>query len=43
MPENFTPGSIVRLDSTRVRTLAHPLRNRLLAALRRGGPAFPSR
>jgi DNA-binding transcriptional ArsR family regulator len=38
-PENYPPGSIVRLDSARVRTLAHPLRNRLLSALRRNGPS----
>ena len=29
----------VRLDSTSVKVLAHPLRSRLLSALRRGGPA----
>jgi DNA-binding transcriptional ArsR family regulator len=29
----------IRLDATALKTLAHPLRSRLLSALRRGGPA----
>ena len=29
----------VRLDASALRVLAHPLRSRLLSALRRGGPA----
>lgn len=33
-----TPG-VVKLDSRQLRALAHPLRARLLAALRAGGPA----
>jgi DNA-binding transcriptional ArsR family regulator len=35
------PGqpSILRLDATAVKVLAHPLRSRLLSALRAGGPA----
>ncbi len=32
-------GGPVTLDATRVKTLAHPLRSRLLAQLRHGGPA----
>lgn len=32
-------GSVVRLDATAVKVLAHPLRSRLLSALRRQGPA----
>jgi DNA-binding transcriptional ArsR family regulator len=31
--------SILRLDATAVKVLAHPLRSRLLSALRAGGPA----
>ena len=33
------PPSILRLDSRALRVLAHPLRSRLLSALRSGGPA----
>lgn len=33
------PYTHLRLDSTSVKVLAHPLRSRLLSALRRGGPA----
>ena len=35
------PGELtgLRLDATALKTLAHPLRSRLLSALRRGGPA----
>ncbi len=35
------PGddSVVQLDAERVKTLAHPLRSRLVSELRRGGPA----
>lgn len=36
-----TPGELtgLRLDATALKTLAHPLRSRLLSTLRRGGPA----
>ena len=34
-----TAPSILRLDATAVKVLAHPLRSRLLTALRAGGPA----
>ncbi|HRW19366.1 MAG TPA: helix-turn-helix domain-containing protein [Dermatophilaceae bacterium] len=39
MPSATPPDDVVRLDATRVKTLAHPLRSRLLSELRRGGPA----
>ncbi|HEV7172997.1 helix-turn-helix domain-containing protein [Pedococcus sp.] len=35
-PDAFTG---IRLDATALKTLAHPLRSRLLSTLRRGGPA----
>jgi DNA-binding transcriptional ArsR family regulator len=44
-PKRGSPGSgaaepsILRLDATAVKVLAHPLRSRLLSALRAGGPA----
>lgn len=36
---NGTPITSLRLDPTALRVLAHPLRSRLLTALRSGGPA----
>ncbi|QXC59104.1 helix-turn-helix domain-containing protein [Aquihabitans sp. G128] len=36
------PESVVHLDATQLRALAHPLRMRLLARLRREGPATAS-
>lgn len=38
MPDGV-PLTGLRLDSTALKVLAHPLRSRLLSALRRGGPA----
>ncbi len=38
-PQNHVVGPVVRLDGVRVKALAHPLRNRLVSALRRSGPA----
>lgn len=39
MPSDERPDSDIRLDTTAVRVLAHPLRSRLLSALRLHGPA----
>jgi len=36
---NDSQTTSLRLDATALRVLAHPLRSRLLSALRRGGPA----
>jgi DNA-binding transcriptional ArsR family regulator len=38
-PPTVGPTSSLHLDATAVKILAHPLRSRLLAALRSGGPA----
>jgi DNA-binding transcriptional ArsR family regulator len=41
LPPSGSPGDLtgVRLDARSLKVLAHPLRSRLLSALRRGGPA----
>ena len=39
IPAEGTPLTGLRLDATALKVLAHPLRSRLLSALRRGGPA----
>jgi DNA-binding transcriptional ArsR family regulator len=41
LPPSGSPGDLtgVRLDARALKVLAHPLRSRLLSALRRGGPA----
>lgn len=39
MPSSDDSRTPVRLNATSVKVLAHPLRSRLLSALRRGGPA----
>ncbi|GAB3982939.1 helix-turn-helix domain-containing protein [Plantactinospora veratri] len=41
-PDQLSP-SVVALDSTQIRVLAHPLRARLLIALRSDGPATATR
>jgi len=38
-PEPAPATSILHLDATAIKVLAHPLRSRLLSALRAGGPA----
>jgi DNA-binding transcriptional ArsR family regulator len=38
-PEESVDYTGIRLDATALKTLAHPLRSRLLSTLRKGGPA----
>ena len=38
-PESTAPATLIRLDPRGLKVLAHPLRSRLLTALRSGGPA----
>ncbi len=38
-PTRLSAATTLRLDATALKVLAHPLRSRLLSALRRGGPA----
>jgi DNA-binding transcriptional ArsR family regulator len=38
-PDSATPTTVLHLDATAIKVLAHPLRSRLLSTLRAGGPA----